>query len=299
LLGPNGAGKSTLIKLLANQLPLLSGERIEGQGLAIGYFAQHQLEQLRPEWSPLNHMQRLDPQATEQTLRSFLGGFDFIGDKALAPVAPFSGGEKARLALALLVWQKPNVLLLDEPTNHLDLQMRLALNLALQDYPGALIVVSHDRHLLRTTTDSFVLVYGGQAKPFDGDLDDYRSWLNENQRINNSSPMSSDAKPAAAHTAVARREQKRSEAERRNQLANKRRPLEKQMRALEQRMERIQTDKTGIESALADPTIYDEINKIKLKDLLRRQGELSRELDQIEEQWLEMQETLELITLQE
>jgi ATP-binding cassette subfamily F protein 3 len=177
--------------------------------------------------------------------------------------------------------------------------MRLALNLALQDYPGALIVVSHDRHLLRTTTDSFVLVYGGQAKPFDGDLDDYRSWLNENQRINNSSPMSSDAKPAAAHTAVARREQKRSEAERRNQLANKRRPLEKQMRALEQRMERIQTDKTGIESALADPTIYDEINKIKLKDLLRRQGELSRELDQIEEQWLEMQETLDLITLQE
>jgi ATP-binding cassette subfamily F protein 3 len=175
--------------------------------------------------------------------------------------------------------------------------MRLALNLALQEYPGALIVVSHDRHLLRTTTDSFILVYGGQAKAFDGDLEDYRAWLNESQRTNGLAKTSATG-PAATHTAVARREQKRLEAERRNQLASKRKPLEKQVRTLEQRMERINKDKTGIESALTEPAIYDEINKNKLKDLLRRQGELSRELEQIEEQWLTMQETLESITLE-
>ena len=177
LLGPNGAGKSTLIKVLAGRLPLLAGEQRQAQGLRIGYFAQHQMDQLRPDESPLKHLQRLAPEATEQVLRDYLGGFDFAGDKALEPVAPFSGGEKARLALALVIWGRPNLLLLDEPTNHLDLEMREALSEALQDYEGALVVVSHDRHLLRVTVDQLLLVDGGRVAPFDGDLDDYPAWL--------------------------------------------------------------------------------------------------------------------------
>ena len=177
LLGPNGAGKSTLIKVLAGRLPLLAGEQRQAQGLRIGYFAQHQMDQLRPDESPLKHLQRLAPEATEQVLRDYLGGFDFAGDKALEPVAPFSGGEKARLALALVIWGRPNLLLLDEPTNHLDLEMREALSEALQDYEGALVVVSHDRHLLRVTVDQLLLVDGGREAPFDGDLDDYPAWL--------------------------------------------------------------------------------------------------------------------------
>ncbi len=177
LLGPNGAGKSTLIKVLAGRLPLLAGEWRQAQGLRIGYFAQHQMDQLRPDESPLKHLQRLAPEATEQVLRDYLGGFDFAGDKALEPVAPFSGGEKARLALALVIWGRPNLLLLDEPTNHLDLEMREALSEALQDYEGALVVVSHDRHLLRVTVDQLLLVDGGRVAPFDGDLDEYPAWL--------------------------------------------------------------------------------------------------------------------------
>jgi len=176
LLGPNGAGKSTLIKLLAGLLKPQEGQCTLGDGLQMGYFAQHQLEQLCDEDSPLQHLQRLDSQATEQSLRQFLGGFDFIGDMALAPVAPFSGGEKARLALALLIWQRPNVLLLDEPTNHLDLEMRHALTLALTDYTGALIIVSHDRHLLRTTTDQLLLVANKRVINYEGDLADYGQW---------------------------------------------------------------------------------------------------------------------------
>jgi len=177
LLGPNGAGKSTLIKVLAGHLPLLAGEQRQAQGLCVGYFAQHQMDQLRPEESPLKHLQRLAPEAAEQVLRDYLGGFDFAGDKALEPVAPFSGGEKARLALALVIWGRPNLLLLDEPTNHLDLEMREALSEALQEYEGALMVVSHDRHLLRTSVDQLLLVDEGRLAPFDGDLDDYPAWL--------------------------------------------------------------------------------------------------------------------------
>ncbi len=182
LLGPNGAGKSTLIKLLAGVIEPQSGKRLPAPDLDIGYFAQHQLEQLHAQSSPLLHLQRLAPRASEQSLRDFLGGFGFAGARAESAVAPFSGGEKARLVLAMLVYQAPNLLLLDEPTNHLDLEMRLALELALQDYPGAVVLVSHDRHLLRTVTDSFLLVAGGQALPFDGDLDDYRRWLEQRER---------------------------------------------------------------------------------------------------------------------
>jgi ATP-binding cassette subfamily F protein 3 len=291
LLGPNGAGKSTLIKLLAGRAPLLGGRLTAGQGLAIGYFAQHQLEQLRPEWSPLQHLQALDARTTEQDLRNFLGGFGFTGDQAVIPVAPFSGGEKARLALALLVWQRPNLLLLDEPTNHLDLEMRYALTLALQDYQGALIVVSHDRHLLRTTTDAFMLVADGRVRPFDGDLDEYREWLNERQRT----AKDAAATDNAGNSAAGRRDQKRLAAEQRNQLAAKRRPLEQQVKALEQGMERLAAARADIVSALAEPAMYEDANKARLKGLLLQQGQTDRELEQLEEAWLGLQEELETV----
>jgi ATP-binding cassette subfamily F protein 3 len=293
LLGPNGAGKSTLIKLLAGVLSPLTGRITVGQGLAIGYFAQHQLEQLRPDWSALRHLQKLDERASEQALRNFIGGFGFNGDRALEPVAPFSGGEKARLALALLIWQRPNLLLLDEPTNHLDLDMRHALTLALQDYQGALIVVSHDRHLLRTVTDEFLLVAEGRAQPFDGDLDDYRNWLNEQQRAANR-----DAAPRATGNggnAVERREQKRQEAERRQQAAVKRKPLEQRVRKLEQRMEKLHGEQTAIENTLAEPHSYDDVNKDRLKETLLRQGQISGELEQLEAEWLDLHEELEAL----
>lgn len=285
LLGPNGAGKSTLIRLLAGELPALAGERREGVGLQVGYFAQHQMEQLRPEWSPLEHLQRLDPDTPEQTHRNFIGGFDFRGDKATAPVAPFSGGEKARLALALLVWQKPNLLLLDEPTNHLDLEMRHALNLALQDYPGALVVVSHDRHLLRTTTDLFWLVDGGRAKPFDGDLDDYRQWLAESRR-----EARRDGEPGSD-----RKARKREEAEQRQRLAVRRKPLEQQRRKLEKDLERLSSQRQRIDTALAAPDIYNEGRKNELRDLLEQQGRISRELETVEEAWMQVQEDIEAL----
>jgi len=281
LLGRNGAGKSTLIKLLAGELAPLEGSRHEGKGLAIGYFAQHQIEVLRPDESPLRHLARLDPRAREQDLRDFLGGFDFRGDMALDPVAPFSGGEKARLALALLVWQRPNLLLLDEPTNHLDLEMRHALTLALQEYEGAIVLVSHDRHLLRTTADSLWLVANGGVQPFDGDLDDYRDWLRQREA------GTSAAEPSGA----TRKQQKRDQAEARNQRYARKRPLAQRMAKIERRMAELERERKPLGLWLADPESY--ADKEKLQPALLREAALRLELERAEEEWLALQAELE------
>lgn len=289
LLGLNGAGKSTLIKLLAGEILPLSGQRIEGKGLKIGYFAQHQLETLRPDESALWHLQKLDPKAKESELRSFLGGFDFCGDNAMSPVGPFSGGEKSRLALALLIWQRPNLLLLDEPTNHLDLEMREALTFALQDYNGSMIVVSHDRHLLRATTDDFWLVENGAVTPFDGDLDDYRRYRME-QSANDSTPSSSANN-------VDRKQQKRQEAEERQRQAQLRKPLEAKLRKIEPEMERLSEEKILLEQQLADSVLYEPGQKDTLKQALLRQSQLMARLEELELEWLEIQTGFERLSL--
>ncbi len=286
LLGQNGAGKSTLIKLLAGDLAPLSGERVEAQELRIGYFAQHQLEQLRPDDTPLNHVQRLDPKAREQELRDFLGGFGFGGEQADAKVAPFSGGEKARLVLALLVYQRPNLLLLDEPTNHLDLEMRHALTLALQEFEGAMVVVSHDRHLLRSVTDQLLLVADGRVEPFDGDLDDYRRWLDQRR---SEKPADALAEPAGDNSAAARREKRRNEAEQRQKLQ----PLRKELQKLENRLDRLNQRKAELQEQLADAGLYDAAAKDRLRQLLLEQAQLDQELGEVEERWLALSEELE------
>ncbi len=285
LLGPNGAGKSTLIKMLAGELNPLGGIRETARELKIGYFAQHQLDQLRPDQTPLQHLTRIDPKAREQELRNYVGGFGFPGELAERQVAPFSGGEKARLVLALLVYQRPNLLLLDEPTNHLDLEMRHSLSLALQDYEGAMVVVSHDRHLLRTTTDSLLLVNAGTVTEFNDDLDSYPRWLAERNR--EEEPANAD--PQLPHGAVSRKEQKRLDAERRRQLQ----PLRNRLRELEGDLDRLHRKQTALEQALADPELYDEANKGRLKELVVEKAENDQALAAVEEAWLEASEAME------
>jgi ATP-binding cassette subfamily F protein 3 len=232
--------------------------------------------------SPLQHLQRLDKQASETELRNFIGGFGFHGDDALAPVGPFSGGEKARLVLALLVYQKPAVLLLDEPTNHLDLEMRLALTLALQDFEGALIVVSHDRHLLRTVADELWLVSDGQAKVFDGDLEDYRQWtLNKDrpEKVSNA-PSNNINKKKGGRRAAA-------------EVRQKLQPLRNAVKKSEQLMDKMQKKLDEVEEKLADNSLYEDSKKDKLKALLVEQGNLKLELEQTEMDWFEASETLQ------
>ena len=284
LLGPNGAGKSTLVKVLAGTLPVVDGQRLPAQDLRIGYFAQHQLEQLQPTHSPLDHLRQLDPAAAEKELRGFLGGFGFTGDMALQPVAPFSGGEKARLVLALLIYQNPNLLLLDEPTNHLDLEMRHALTLALQDYSGALVVVSHDRHLLRSVADELLLVIDGQVLPFDGDLLDYRTWLLE--RRNDSAATNN--KKEAPHSATARKDQRRLDADRRARLQ----PLRAELARHEADLDRLSAQRVAVETQLAHPDVYSDSGKARLKELLREQAQLKQALAATEAAWLEVGEKL-------
>jgi ATP-binding cassette subfamily F protein 3 len=286
LLGRNGAGKSTMMKLLAGVLAPLTGGRVEGKGLQIGYFAQHQLEQLRPEESPLWHLTRLSPRTREQELRNFLGGFDFHGDQVTEPVAPMSGGEKSRLALALIVWQRPNLLLLDEPTNHLDLEMRHALTLGLQDYQGALVLVSHDRSLLRATADELWLVEGGTVEPFDGDLEDYARRLRAREQ----------AESAAAGAVVGRKEQKRLEAEERNRRFARRKPLEARLKSAEREIEALGIERTRLEKLIASPDMYVDGRKEDLKRCLLEQAQVAARLHEAEERWLAVSAELEQST---
>jgi len=284
LLGPNGAGKSTLIKALAGTQPLLAGNRREGKGLAIGYFAQHQLEALRPDESPLQHLLRLDAQTREQELRDFLGSFDFRGDMATTPCGSFSGGEKSRLALALLIWQRPNLLLLDEPTNHLDLEMREALTLALQETDATVVLVSHDRHLLRTTVDQLYLVTDGRLAPFDGDLDDYAAWLAEQRSGSVSAPGADKA---------ARREARAATEQERQQRLARRRPLLKESEKLEKQLPGWQQEKDLLDQRLGDPALYADPDRTLLESLLKRQAQLASDIETAELRWLELQEQLE------
>ncbi|MCC6611737.1 MAG: ATP-binding cassette domain-containing protein [Burkholderiales bacterium] len=292
LLGRNGAGKSTLVKLLAGRLAPLAGHRHEGRNLRVGYFAQHQIEELRPDDSPLAHLARLDPSTREQALRDYLGTFDFSGDMALAPVARFSGGERARLALALIIWQRPNLLLLDEPTNHLDLDMREALTLALQEFEGAMVLVSHDRHLLRTATDALMLVAEGRLQAFDGDLDDYREWLGTRRADGRRRAQTGSDRRGDDN----RREERRAAAEARQALAERRKPLLQRVAALERQMAALGAEKRRLEGLLASADFYNGADQDQVGATLRAQGSVSAELDAVESEWLALQTQLEAIS---
>ncbi len=291
LLGKNGAGKSTLIKLLAGELTALSGTVQPAKGVQLGYFAQHQLDTLRAEESALWHLQKIAPQHTEQELRNYLGSFAFHGDKVKQAVESFSGGEKARLVLALIVWQRPNLLLLDEPTNHLDLDMRQALTEALVDYQGSLVVVSHDRHLLRNTVEEFYLVHDKQVEEFNGDLDDYAKWLNDINTQSNENKNGGKAQSDNENSAQNRKEQKRREAELRQQSA----PLRKKTAEYEKQMEKLSAQLTQIERQLADSDLYEAKNKEKLTALLSEQVQCKKALEELEAEWLNAQEKLEAL----
>ena len=289
LLGRNGAGKSTLIKLLSKELKPQSGLLTYSQGVKIGYFAQHQLETLHPEETPLQHMMQIAPHKTELELRNYLGSFGFQGEKALESVAPFSGGEKARLVLALIVWQKPNLLLLDEPTNHLDLDMRQALTFALQTFEGAMVIVSHDRYLLKATTDDLYLVHNKQVAPFDGDLNDYYKWLTEQQRQERRVNQTSTDDRVSLNSAAAKKEQKRREADFRKQTA----PIRKNLVNLEKKMASIGDILMEAEAQLSDNALYDAENKAKLTEVLSVQSTNKSALEEVELEWMTLQEQLE------
>ena len=286
LLGVNGSGKSTFIKTLAGELNVLSGRIVRSDKLNIGYFAQHQLDTLRPDQSPLWHIQKLSPDVREQEIRNFLGSFNFVGDAALQKTEPFSGGEKARLALAMIVWQKPNLLLLDEPTNHLDLDMRHALTLALQSFQGALIVVSHDRSLLEATTDSFLLIEQGRLKTFDGDLEDYRRYRLAQENA---------AAPAASSQSQNRKDTKRVEAQIRQEKARLGKPLQQKISQAEKEMAALTEIQTACEAFLAQEDAYSDANKAKLQQTLAQLAETKVKLEKQEENWLAWQEELEQI----
>ena len=291
LLGHNGAGKSTLIKLLAGELSPQSGERKDAKHIKTGYFAQHQLEQLDGNASPLLHLQRLDPKAREQDLRSYLGGFGFNNEMSLTPAAPFSGGEKARLVLAMIVYQKPNLLLLDEPTNHLDLEMRFSLSTALQAFEGAMIIVSHDRYLLRTVADTLLLVSDGKVQPFDDDLDDYRQWVKDHNKLENT-VLEKTENIDSNLQATSKKQQRQDAADKRRRLQ----PLRNKVKKLEGQMEKLNTENDGLSEQLASNILYEDKNKSQLNDCLAQQGRVIRELQDIEEQWLTASEELETLT---
>jgi len=283
------------MKLLAAELAALSGTRTESRDLTLGYFAQHQLEQLAPEDSPLANLKRLGgplaARAAEQELRDFLAGFGFTADRVFEPVAPFSGGEKARLMLAVVTFRKPNLMLLDEPTNHLDLEMRQALAVALQDYAGAVVVVSHDRHLLRTVADQFYVVHAGRVQPFDGDLEDYARWLSAQTSAAEEGAASGSEAAAPADSAEARRQRRREQAQRRAALS----PLKAQLATLEKQLDALARDTRQVQAALTSTELYSEGAKARLRELLDRQTELTRDTQRVEAQWLQGGEELEAL----
>ena len=287
LLGRNGAGKSTMIQLIAGRLAPMAGSRPdsrrEGKGLRIGYFAQHQLEALDMQASPLLHLLRLNPRVREQELRDYLGGFAFPGDIALEPVARLSGGEKARLALALLIWQRPNLLLLDEPTNHLDIDMREALTEALQEYSGALVLVSHDRHLLRTTCDAFLLVADGQVVPYDGDLDDYR------QALASRRPAADDRAPKGQ----SRKDERREAAQAREAQSRERRQVEKRIKTIEAEMNRVSAEQSRVDGLLSEPDFYGDGSSDAVRKALTDRSRIIASMEKLEAEWLDMQTQIE------
>ncbi|MDR2212076.1 MAG: ATP-binding cassette domain-containing protein [Pseudomonadales bacterium] len=287
LLGPNGQGKSTLLKTLAGQLPALAGAQHNADHLVLGYCAQHQTDVLDQNATPLQLMQRLDPAAPEQDLRNFLGSFAFRGEQADSVIRAFSGGEKSRLALALVAWQRPNLLLMDEPTNHLDLEMVHALTRALQEYEGALILVSHDRHLLNNTVDQFLLVRNGKVEIFDGSLEDYEQLIIDTR-------AATDKNGKTAASGLDKKEQRQQAAQRREQL----KPLRDKLKKLEQQLDKDHQRLSALEHQLSDMGLYEDANKAKLAKLLQEQGELKRRLEETEEQWLLVGDELERMGLE-
>src|SRR5690606_4613636 len=296
VLGANGAGKSTLIKTLAGEIEPLSGERTASRGVQIGYFAQHQLDMLDLDASPLTQLARLAPDAKEQELRNYLGGFGIVGDAAISPAAPMSGGEKARLALALIVWQKPNLLLLDEPSNHLDVDTREALTEALAAFEGSMLLVSHDRHLLRTTVDEFWIVADGGVAAFDGDLEDYRDWLASRGRAGGAGTAAGAAAGTpAAEAEPDRRTQRRLQAEARQRLSALRKPIEQRLARTEREMETLGARKAELDALIADAGLYEDARRDERIRVLAEHGEVARRLEQAEEAWLELQGELEAL----
>ena len=286
LLGANGAGKSTLMKALAGELSPLSGERLPAARLSVGYFAQHRVEHLDAAGSPLLHMQRLDARAGEQRLRDFLGGFGFRDERVQEPVSRLSGGEQARLALAMILFQGPNLLLLDEPTNHLDLEMRHALSLALLEFPGAAVLVSHDRHLLRTVAERLYLVAEERVTDYAGDLEDYARWLTERRRA--SGQCAPGRGPRTGEGGRARRQ---ASAQHRQRL----KPLRQELARLEAELTRLGRQRAALEEALADPAVYQDDAKDRLKSLLVDRGRVDRTLIEVEAGWMAAGERLERI----
>lgn len=285
MLGRNGAGKSTLIKSLAGEIKVLSGDYSFNAGLTVGYFSQHQLEVLDDDASPVAHLQLLDKKATEQELRDYLGKFGFSGDETLSAVGPMSGGEKARLVLALIVYQKPNLLLLDEPTNHLDMVTRTALSLALQDFTGAMIIVSHDRFLLNSVCDEFYLVDAGSVSAFDGDLNVYYQWLSQAQ----SESADANIRSEKLDKGLSRKDKKRLEAEFRKSMQ----PIKKELASLEKRMEKLHARESEIQQLLLSEDMYQSENKDKLKNAIKEQSDIKVELEDAEVTWLDLQESIE------
>ena len=291
VLGVNGAGKSTLIKGICQELSVQHGEFRFGQGLQIGYFAQHQLEQLREDESPLQHLRRKAPEEREQVLRDFLGRFKFSGDMASSPVGPFSGGEKARLALALLAWDKPNLLVLDEPTNHLDMETREALTMALSSFEGSVLIVSHDRHLLSATTERLMLVHNGEVSEFDGDLDDYATLVLENRKATLSA---SKAKNDTVTPNTNKKEARQQAAQERQRIAQLKKPLQKQLSAIEKKLDPLNKELKELDEKLADSAFY-EGNPDDVAQTLKRRGEVAQAVEELEMQWLEVSEAIEAI----